>query len=83
MVYKRVHLAGVWGLVFLACSPLCCGGTLYLLLSFVTFGLGAIAFPLLLVAPICGLVEGIMYLTMSDENFALKYPPETQAAFRW
>jgi len=30
-----------------------------------------------------GLVEGIIYLTMSDEAFAAKYSPETQSAFRW
>ena len=32
---------------------------------------------------IIGLIEGILYLTMSDEAFAEKYPPETQSAFRW
>ena len=32
---------------------------------------------------IVSLIEGIIYLTMSDENFAAKYPPETQSAFRW
>ena len=32
---------------------------------------------------IVSLVEGIIYLTMSDDNFATKYSPDTQGAFRW
>jgi len=32
---------------------------------------------------IIALIEGIIYLTKSDEAFAEKYPPETQAPFRW
>jgi TM2 domain-containing membrane protein YozV len=32
---------------------------------------------------IIGLIEGIMYLAKTDEAFAEKYPPETQAPFRW
>jgi len=72
-----------WGLIFLACSPFCGGGILYTLITFVTLGFGAILFPLLFVGSICGLIEGIIYLTMSDEAFAEKYPVETQGAFRW
>ncbi|MGL4943773.1 MAG: NINE protein [Thermoguttaceae bacterium] len=32
---------------------------------------------------ICGIAEGLVYLGMSDEEFAAKYPPETEAPFRW
>jgi TM2 domain-containing membrane protein YozV len=35
------------------------------------------------VTSIIALVEGIMYLMMSEDTFAEKYPPETQAPFRW
>ena len=36
-----------------------------------------------LVTGICGLVEGILYLTMPQEQFDEKYPPQTAAPFRW
>ena len=36
-----------------------------------------------LVTGICGLVEGILYLTMSQKQFEEKYPPQTEAPFRW
>jgi TM2 domain-containing membrane protein YozV len=36
-----------------------------------------------LVTGIIGLIEGIMFLVMSEDTFAEKYPPETQAPFRW
>jgi len=36
-----------------------------------------------LVTGIIGLIEGIMFLIMSEETFAGKYPPETEAPFRW
>ncbi|MGL4593833.1 MAG: double zinc ribbon domain-containing protein [Thermoguttaceae bacterium] len=36
-----------------------------------------------LITEIIGIVEGIQYLIMSDEDFAAKYPSETQAPFRW
>ena len=32
---------------------------------------------------IIGLVEGIMFLVMSEETFADKYPSETESPFRW
>ena len=32
---------------------------------------------------IIGLIEGIMFLVMSEEKFTEKYPPETEAPFRW
>lgn len=44
---------------------------------FITMGFSGI------VTGIIGLVEGIMYLMMSEEDFAAKYPPETEAPFRW
>jgi len=74
-----------WGLLYLA--------NLFLFLPIAIF-LAAITVGLLsplvmlsgLIASaqgIVGLIEGIIYLTTSDENFAAKYPPETQSAFRW
>jgi len=43
-----------------------------------------------LMEPVCivlvaivGIVEGIIYLRMTDEAFAEKYPAETEAPFRW
>jgi hypothetical protein len=30
-----------------------------------------------------GAIDAIQYLMMSDDEFAIKYPPETQSAFRW
>ena len=36
-----------------------------------------------LVTSIIGLVEGIMFLVMTEDAFAEKYPPETEAPFRW
>ena len=36
-----------------------------------------------IVTSIIALVEGIMFLVMSEDTFAEKYPPETQAPFRW
>jgi TM2 domain-containing membrane protein YozV len=35
------------------------------------------------VPAILGLIEGIMYLAMSDDVFAAKYPSNTKAPFRW
>jgi len=74
-----------WGLIFVANPFLILPFTGFL--SFLTMGL---LFPLfmlsLMLAPvqgIIGLVEGIMYLVMSDEAFAEKYPAETQSPFRW
>jgi TM2 domain-containing membrane protein YozV len=36
-----------------------------------------------IITGIIALIEGISYLVMSDEAFAEKYPPESQAPFRW
>ena len=36
-----------------------------------------------IVTCIIALVEGIKFLMMSEEAFAEKYPPETEAPFRW
>ena len=36
-----------------------------------------------LVTGIIGLIEGIMFLMMSEDTFAEKYPSETEAPFRW
>jgi hypothetical protein len=36
-----------------------------------------------LITGIIGLVEGIMFLVMSEDTFAEKYPAETEAPFRW
>lgn len=71
-------------------------GTIYLVNLFVilpissALSLFVIGLPFLIlsgafasVVGIMSLIEGILYLTMSDEAFAAKYPPETQRAFRW
>lgn len=74
-----------WGLLFLANPFLFTPFTLFL--SFISLGLLS---PLFMVSlflacaqGLCGLIEGIMYLVMSDGDFAAKYPPGTQGAFRW
>ena len=74
-----------WGLLFL-CNPLLIVPTTAFL-SFISMGLLS---PLLMLSVLflsiqggIGLVEGIIYLTMSEEIFAEKYPPETKSAFRW
>ena len=78
-----------WGLVFLFCGPVGCfiASILVGILSVITLGLGAILYIPLLIMPIApcisGIIEGIIYLTMSDETFAAKYPAEAQRAFRW
>ena len=36
-----------------------------------------------IVTPICGLVEGIIYLTMDDQRFDAKYNMTPSAPFRW
>ena len=36
-----------------------------------------------IVTGIISLIEGIMFLVMSEETFAEKYPPETENPFRW
>jgi TM2 domain-containing membrane protein YozV len=45
----------------------------------VILSMGFLAF----IPAIIGLVEGIMFLVMSEDTFAEKYPPETEAPFRW
>lgn len=52
-------------------------GIIYCVFTAITCGYGAI-----ITGPM-GLVEGIIYLTKSDENFAATYPPETRSPFRW
>ncbi|MBO7722912.1 MAG: zinc ribbon domain-containing protein [Thermoguttaceae bacterium] len=52
-------------------------GMVFLAVVFLTGGF------LGLVTGICGLVEGILYLTMSQKEFEEKYSPQTEAPFRW
>lgn len=52
-------------------------GLVFTVALFITMGFSGI------VTGIIGLVEGIMILVMSEEDFAAKYPPETEAPFRW
>ena len=74
-----------WGLAFLVNLLLFLPFTIAL--SVVSFGLlsflTGLPFMFQVIQFVIGLVEGIIYLTMSDEAFAAKYPPETQSAFRW
>ena len=35
------------------------------------------------VPALLGFIEGIMFLTMSEENFNVKYAPGTESAFKW
>ena len=51
-------------------------GIVFFVASFFT-GIGIVA------TVLCGIVEGTLYFTMTDEVFAAKYPPATQAPFRW
>jgi len=70
-----------WGILFLIAPPFlffCVS-----VLTFITVGLAAPLFILVPSTPVIGLVEGIIYLCMSNEAFAAKYPPETQGPFRW
>ena len=66
-----------WGLVFLAISLSCFGLsilTIPLTVIFPPFAL--LSFPLILPIPvlvIIGIIQGIMFLVMSDEDFAAKY----------
>ena len=52
-------------------------GLVFVAAVLLTGGFGGIA------TSICGLVEGILYLTMPQEQFDEKYPPQTAAPFRW
>ncbi|MBO7680460.1 MAG: TM2 domain-containing protein, partial [Thermoguttaceae bacterium] len=52
-------------------------GIVFVAAVLLTGGFGGIA------TGICALVEGILYLTMSQEQFEEKYPPQTEAPFRW
>ena len=52
-------------------------GIVFIAAVFLTFFVGWF------VTAIVGLVEGIMFLVMSEDTFAEKYPPETEAPFRW
>ena len=36
-----------------------------------------------LVSGVVGIIDGVRYLMMTDEEFAEKYSPETQTPFRW
>jgi len=86
-----------WGIVFALASPpgniliSIAIGALMTFLTVITGGLlapvavviGILLLILLPVTAIIGIIEGIMYLVMSEESFAEKYPPETQSAFRW
>ena len=72
-----------WGIVFLLGFFIFLG-PIATIIAVVSLGLLAPLSVLIVMAPwIVGVVEGIIYLTMSDESFATKYPPETQRAFRW
>ncbi len=52
-------------------------GLVYIAIVVATGGFG------LIVTGIVSVIEGIMYLVTSDDDFARKYPPETQSPFRW
>lgn len=52
-------------------------GLVYIGAILLTFFIGWFA------TSITGIVEGIIYLKMTDEEFAAKYPNETIAPFRW
>ncbi|MDD3587186.1 MAG: TM2 domain-containing protein [Thermoguttaceae bacterium] len=52
-------------------------GIVYVALVLCTFFIGWFA------TSIVGLAEGIQYFCMTDEDFAAKYPPETQNPWRW
>lgn len=52
-------------------------GIVFIAIVLLTGGFGGIA------TGTCALVEGIIYLTMSQDRFNEKYPPETEAPFRW
>lgn len=52
-------------------------GIVFVAAILLTGGFGGIA------TSICGLVEGLIYLTMSQEEFEEKYSPQTAAPFRW
>ncbi len=52
-------------------------GLIFTVALFFTMGFSGI------VTGIIGLIEGIMILMMSEEDFAAKYPPETESPFRW
>ena len=52
-------------------------GIVFIAAVFLTFFIGWF------VTAIVGLVEGIMFLVMSEDTFAEKYPQETEAPFRW
>ena len=52
-------------------------GLVYIGAGLITCGTLTIA------AEILGIVEGIMYLMMSEEDFAAKYSSETASPFRW
>jgi TM2 domain-containing membrane protein YozV len=57
-----------WGIVF----------------SFITIFLGLLTLGVVwVIMEIIAIVEGIMFLVMSEETFAEKYPPETEQPFRW
>jgi len=78
-----------WGLVYVLTTILGNSLTWFILfpLAFITFGIGLILFipaaAIFAALPVVALIEGIMYLVMSDEAFAEKYSPENQAPFRW
>ncbi|GHT11426.1 hypothetical protein FACS1894170_05000 [Planctomycetales bacterium] len=52
-------------------------GLVFIGFVILTVGAGA------LITYIASLVDGIRYLMMTDDDFAAKYPIETQAPFRW
>ncbi len=59
------------GLIYLGWT-LCSGG-LIIGLSAVTFGVGAILFPLVYASGVVGIVDGIFYLISEDAEFESKY----------
>jgi len=72
-----------WGLLFIGNIFVILPITAVLTLTVVFAPLFMLSSTLAFAQSIIGFVEGIIYLVMSDEAFAAKYPPETQSAFRW